>query len=85
MFSRILVSDCFLFLILTYIESGINFAAGLQVDMSSINSATQRKTNGNDEEAGIHPISHVKSAGAMTISPELFEKVTFPFLFPLVS
>ncbi|CAG8979934.1 hypothetical protein HYALB_00013518 [Hymenoscyphus albidus] len=45
--------------------------------MSSTNGATQRKV-GDDvsyEEAGIHPISQVKSAGALTLSPELFEKL----------
>jgi hypothetical protein len=45
--------------------------------MSSSNSINAKKNIAQDSlyEDGINPISHVKSAGAMTISPELFEKV----------
>ncbi|KAG9237310.1 GPR1/FUN34/yaaH family-domain-containing protein [Amylocarpus encephaloides] len=44
--------------------------------MSSTNSANHRK-NVDDacEDEGISPISHVKSSGALTLSPELFEKL----------
>jgi hypothetical protein len=45
--------------------------------MSSSNSIPSKRPTATEEayEDGINPISHVKSAGAMTISPELFEKV----------
>ena len=47
--------------------------------MSSTKSANHRK-NVDDtcEDEGISPIAHVKSSGAMTLSPELFEKVGSP-------
>jgi hypothetical protein len=52
--------------------------------MSSSNSINAKKNIAQDSlyEDGISPISHVKSAGAMTISPELFEKVLIAQLVP---
>jgi len=51
--------------------------------MSSTNNENSRKNAVEDdyrEDLGINTISHVKSTGGMTISPELFEKVIAPLL-----